>query len=53
MTIKDGENDPFQVNKVVGHLQFGTPKLTECADNVKHTEPISDQPQQSARSSEC
>ena len=44
MTIRDRENDPFQVNKVVGHLQFRTPKLTECADNVKHTEPISDWP---------
>ena len=53
MTIRDGENDPFRVNKVVGRLRFGTPKPTECADNVKRTEPIGDWPRQSARSSEC
>ena len=50
MTIRDGENDPFRVNKVVGHLRFGTPKPTECADNVKCTKLIGDRPQQSVGS---
>ena len=53
MMIRDEEIDLIRVNKVVGRLRFGTPKPTECADNVKHTEPIDDWLQKLAKSSEC
>ena len=49
-TIRDRKTDQFRVNKVFGRLRFETPKPTKCADNVKHTKLIDDQPQQSAES---
>ena len=49
-TIRDRKTDPFRVNQVFGRLRFGTPKPTECADNVKCTELIGDRPRQSAGS---
>ena len=48
--IRDRKTDLFRVNKVFGCLQFGTPKPTECANNVKCTELISDWQRQSAGS---